>query len=145
MISFLSKKAVRLLLVFSVSTWMAGGCLLGCSNTSLAANGNHETVSDARTIVAGHNCHAMLSDSKAPKGVPSFAPDPIGMMKDCLLAVSATAVTTKSSGQMPDPGLGPVSSLPFIRNGTVQLAGASLIPIPPNRGPTYLRCCVLLI
>lgn len=145
MISFLSKKAVRLLLVFSVSTWMAGGCLLGCSNTAMAGSADHEIANDARTSVAGHSCHAMRSNSKAPKGVPSFAPDPIGMMKDCPLAVSATAVTTKSKGQMPDPGHGPVASLPLIENGTVQLANASHTSIPPNRGPTYLRCCVLLI
>ena len=35
---FLSNKAVRLLLAISVSIWMAGGCLFGCSNAAMAAD-----------------------------------------------------------------------------------------------------------
>jgi len=145
MISFLSMKAVRLLLVFSVSIWMAGGCLLGCSNTAMAASGDHEIENAAPTVMAGHNCHAARNNSKGPKGVPSFAPGPRGMMKDCPLAVSVTAITSKSSGHLPEPGNARVTGLPLIENGTIQLAATSHIPIPPNRGPTYLRFCVLLI
>lgn len=145
MISFLSMKAVRLLLVFSVSIWMAGGCLLGCGNTAMAAIAEHQVENAAPAVVAGHNCHAARNNSKAPKGVTSFAPGPSGMTKDCPLAVGATAVTTKSSGQLPGPGSAPVASLPLIESRQVQLVTTSLIPIPPNRGPTYLRFCVLLI
>jgi len=67
------------------------------------------------------------------------------MMKDCPLAVSATAVASKNSGHLPEPGPAPVAVLPLIENKTAQLVTSSLIPIPPNRGPTYLRCCVFLI
>ena len=35
--SFFSIKAVRLLLSLSVSIWMAGGCLFGCSGTTMGA------------------------------------------------------------------------------------------------------------
>lgn len=145
MISFLSMKALRLTLVFSVSLWMAGGCLLGCGNSAMGAELSKSS-SSAQTIVSGHSCHhAAKNETKAPKGVPSFMPAPRGMMQDCPLAASATAVTAKNSNHVPDPGSAPVASLPLIDHETVQFASSSLIPIPPNRGPTYLRCCVLLI
>ena len=143
MVSFLSMKAVRLLLVFSVSVWMAGGCLLGCSsNTTMAAN----AVENSAHKMAGASCHhAPRNTAKQPKGVPSFAPGPRGMMQDCPLAASATAIASKNSGQIQDPGRAPVTPLLLVENGTTQLTSTSLKPIPPNRGPTYLRCCVLLI
>ena len=137
-------KALRLSLVFSVSIWMAGGCLLGCSNTVMGAEPGNKA--DDSTSVSGHSCHhAAKSEAKPPKGVPSFMPGPRGSMKDCPLAVSATAVTAKTSNHLPDPGSAPTAGLLVIDHETVQLAISSAKPIPPNRGPTYLRCCVLLI
>lgn len=144
MISFLSMKALRLSLVFSVSFWMAGGCLLGCSNTAMGAEPANKV--DGSTVVSGHGCHhAAKSESKAPKGVPSFMPGPRRNMQDCPLAVSATAVNAKTSNHLPHPGAGLSAGLTVIEHETIQLATYSLKPIPPNRGPTYLRCCVLLI
>jgi len=144
MISFLSMKALRLTLVFSVSFWMAGGCLLGCSNTAMGAEPSNKV--DDSTVVFGQSCHhAAKNESKPPKGVPSFMPGPRGNMKDCPLAVSATAVTAKTGNHLPHPGSAPTAGLPVIDHETIQLATSSPKPIPPNRGPTYLRCCVLLI
>ena len=144
MISFLSMKGLRLTLVFSVSLWMAGGCLLGCSTTAMGAEPVNKV--DDSTTVSGHSCHhAAKNEAKPPKGVPSFMPGPRGNMKDCPLAVSATAVTAKTSNHLPAPGSAPTAGLPVIGHETVQLASFFPKPIPPNRGPTYLRCCVLLI
>ena len=144
MISFLSMRALRLALVFSVSFWMAGGCLIGCSNTAMGAEPVNKV--DDSTTVSGLNCHhAAKSEAKPPKGVPAFMPGPRGNMKDCPLAVSATAVTAKTSNHLPAPGSAPTAGLPVISHETIQLASFSPKPIPPNRGPTYLRCCVLLI
>src|SRR5215217_5874601 len=118
---FFSNKAVRLLLSISVSIWMAGGCLFGCSNTTVAAENS------ANTIEAGESCHAAHSHDccatkkpkkqtartvKQPEGVTSFAPAPRDMMKDCPLVVNATAVTSKSSTHVPDPGRVSVAVLP---------------------------------
>ena len=140
MFSFLSTGIVRLLLVLSVSLWMAGGCLLGCSTSAAASE------QPALAIETRASCHhAAKSEAKPPKGVPSFMPGPRGTMQDCPLAVSATAVTAKTSNHFPDPGSGPTASLPVTDRAVVQISTTSLIRIPPNGGPTYLRCCVLLI
>ena len=49
--SVFSVKAVRLLLSVSISIWIAGGCLFGCTGTVIGAE--HE----APTIVASQSCH----------------------------------------------------------------------------------------
>ena len=140
--SFFSMKAARFVLSVSVSIWMAGGCLFGCTGTAMGAES--EAV---QTIVAGESCHARhsASNSKQPVGVPSFAPAPRGMMKDCPLVVNATAATSKNSGHLPEPGRGPVSTLPIIENKIEQSNISHVVAYLPNRGPTHLRCCVFLI
>ena len=139
--SVFSMKAARLLLSVGVSIWIAGGCLFGCTGT--VAGAEHQE----QTLVASHSCHAAheKNDSKQSQGVPSFAPAPRGMTKDCPLAVSATAATSKNSSHVPDPGRGPVSALPLIVKTTVPLNTSLVVAYLPNRGPTHLRCCVFLI
>ena len=140
MLSVLSTKTVRLLLAVTVSVWMAGGCLFGCSTTALGAEvvveGHH---SPAATTIA--SCHA----AKQPKGVPNFAPTSRGTMKDCPLAVSVNVATSKNSNHLPDPGSAPVAVLPLVEKQTETSNDFLVIPYLPNRGPTYLRCCVFLI
>ncbi|HKG48168.1 MAG TPA: hypothetical protein VKB02_15640 [Pyrinomonadaceae bacterium] len=155
-----SNKAVRLLLAVSVSIWMAGGCLFGCSNNAVAA----ETTEGAANVVeAGESCHAKRSHDcctatkpkpkkriaanlkQQPAGVPSFLPTPRGMMNDCPLVVNSTAVTSKSSAHVPDPGRGPVAALPNFEKQIEHANNIVVVPFLPNRGPTHLRCCVFLI
>jgi hypothetical protein len=154
-------KAVRLLLCVSVSIWMAGGCLLGCSGTVTAAG--LEAGDSAQTVVAGESCHApapsshdcctakkpakkkIVSNTKQPQGLPALMPSPRGMMKDCPLVVNATAATSKNSGYVADPGHEPVAVLPFIELKTEQSNISLVKSFLPNRGPTHLRCCVFLI
>ena len=154
MSSFLSTKAVRLFLAVSVSIWMAGGCLFGCSNTAMA----HELDDSAQAVVAGESCHVSRSHDccatqKPKKQVvrssqqpgPSFAQLPRGMVKDCPLVVNATAAISKNSSHLPDPARGPVAVLPLIATVSEQSDTFLAVPVLPNRGPTYLRCCVFLI
>lgn len=138
--SFFSMKAVRFLLSLSVSFWIAGGCLFGCSNTAMGAGVEHQAPT---VVVAHHSCHA--KHSNAPTGVPSCAPSPREMMKECPLVVNAAAATSKSSGQLPDPGRGPAFTLPLIEKNLVQSNIPQVVAFLPNRGPTHLRCCVFLI
>lgn len=141
MFGVVSIKAVRLLLSVAVSTWMAGACLIGCG-TAMGA----EPELAVQTIVA-ESCHARhsASDLKQPAGVPTFAPGPRGMIKDCPLVMNATAATSKNTGHVPEPGRAPVSALPIIESKTEHPNISHVVAYLPNRGPTHLRCCVFLI
>ena len=162
-----SLKTVRLLLAVSVSIWLAGGCLFGCSNTAMAATDS----SEVNQAVEGESCHAVESQAggshdccakakaKAkPKpakqvrvnvnlkqelaGVSSL---PTGSMSDCPLMVGATAVVSKSSSNSPEfaGSTAAAASLPV---NAIELPQRQIVdPFLPNRGPTYLRCCVFLI
>ena len=159
MFSLLSVKAMRLLLSITVSVWMAGGCLFGCSGTVVAAD--LEVGASPQTVVAGESCHApapshdccaakkpgkkKISNTRQPEGLPAFMPGPRGMMKDCPLVVNGTAATSKSSGRVADPGSAPVATLPLIETNIEQFNVTLVKSFLPNRGPTHLRCCVFLI
>ena len=154
---FLSNRVVRLLLAASVSVWMAGGCLLGCSGTVMAADVPEESVP---TVETGESCHAARAhdccSAKKPKkqvarkvpqpeGQSSFAPAPRGSMKDCPLVVNATAATAKSSTHVPDPARSPIVALPQLEKQIQPVDNTFVVQYLPNRGPTHLRCCVFLI
>ncbi len=156
---FLSNKAVRLLLSISVSIWMAGGCLFGCSNTTMAADVTDDA---ANTIEAEESCQTTRSHDccgsqkpkpkkqtarkvTQPEGVMSFAPTPGGMMKDCPLLTNATAATSKNSTYVPDPGRTSVAALPQIEKQNQTPDSVRVVPSLPNRGSTHLLCCVFLI
>ena len=154
---FLSNKAVRLLLSISVSVWMAGGCLFGCSNATMAA----ETDDSALTIEAGESCQTARSGHdccasqkpkkqttrtiKQPEGMASYAPIPRGMMNDCPLVTNATAATSKNSSHVPDPGRASGAALPQLEKQDQTPDNAHVVSLLPNRGPTHLLCCVFLI
>ena len=143
-----SMKVVRLLFSIGVSIWIAGGCLFGCTGSVIGAE--HK----APAVVASDSCHGTaheknVTTSSKPiiskPGVPSVSPDLRGTMQDCPLAVSATAATSKKSGHLPDPGRGPVSTLPVIAKRSERANIPQVVSFLPNRGPTHLRCCVFLI
>jgi hypothetical protein len=154
---FFSHKVVRLLLSISVSIWMAGGCLFGCSNSTMAA----ETDDSVLAIEAGESCQTARSSHdccasqkpkkqttrtiKQPEGLVSFAPTPRGMMNDCPLVTNATAATSKNSSHVPDPGRTSVAALPRLEKQNQTSDSARVVPLLPNRGSTHLLCCVFLI
>ena len=157
---FRSNKAIRVLLAASVSIWMAGGCLFGCSNSALGA----EVSKDSQdTAEAGASCHAQRAHdcctAAKPKskkhvastlqqqlaGIPSFVPGPRGMMNECPLVVNSTAATSKNSAHVPDPGRAPIAALPTFEKQTVPTDNTLVAPFLPNRGPTHLLDCVFLI
>jgi hypothetical protein len=155
-----SNKAVRLLLAVSVSIWMAGGCMFGCANSTMGAE---VTESSENVVDAGNSCHAKRSHDcctavkPKPKkrvrsslkqqltGVLSFVPAPRGMMNECPLVVNSTAVTSKNSTHVPDPGRGPIGALPSFEKQIAHTNNTIVAPFLPDRGPTHLRCCVFLI
>lgn len=158
-----SLKVVRLFLAISVSVWLAGGCLFGCGNTAMAATGT----AGESPAVEGESCHtARAHDCCAAKPEPAKQPAvktqnlikpaqtdasttltslPRGMMTDCPLVISATAVTSKSHSLSPELAHATNATLPLMENSGVIAERHAAAPYLPNRGPTYLRCCVFLI
>lgn len=167
----MSLKVVRLLLAFSVSVWLAGGCLFGCSNTAMAGMASPGAV-DEVTAVEGESCHIQRSHdccakqkTQKPKtqkrttthaaqheallrqatGLASLTSMPRGSMNDCPLVINATAVTAKSNSNSPAPAYASNAALPLPRYDGEIVRKHVVAPLVPNRGPTYLRCCVFLI
>jgi len=161
--SFLvSLKVVRLLLAVCVSVWLAGGCLLGCGNMAMAAESDAQS---GQTAIKGASCHVAQAHhccSKAParqtrhanqkrtdstltESFLALSTMPRGMMTDCPLAMRGTAITAKASSNAPDADR-PASAELRLSNSSGELPQKHVIaPLVPNRGPTYLRCCVFLI
>ena len=156
-------KALRLLLALSVSVWMAGGCLFGCSSgEAMAAEVSHE---ESGAAVSGDSCNrnrqhdcctrpnAQKSKSKTLKKQVARRPAtnssalnaPPRSMSDCPLMTNATAVTAKNNGNLPDPGHTSVALLPAIKNTSEKTEFTPARSYLPNRELTHLRCCVFLI
>jgi hypothetical protein len=119
---------------------------------------------DACATTQGHDCcakkNAEATKAKAAEPISkpslqtaalisqteSLSPQPSGGMRDCPLALSRAVAVTKTSGgkQVDAPIALPLKAL------TVETSNGqhtSLTPVArlPNRGLTYLRCCVFLI
>ena len=154
---FFTNRVVRLLLAFSVSIWIAGGCLFGCSNSAMAADVVDDSVP---TVETSESCHAMQSHhccaTKKPKkqvvrnrrqidGLPSFLPSPRDLMRDCPLVVNAAGATSKNGTHVPDPGRVSVAVLPSFDKQTTHADNVAVVSFLPYQGATHLRCCVFLI
>lgn len=166
-------RTVRVTLALTVAFWMAGaGCLLGCENLVTAtATSDTRTATSSLTVVAtGEACASMRSrDCCASHGAkpatsnskpqpnnttPRLTSAPGVMaelggtsspMMDCPLAVKATAALSKAFQDQSQSALLLTrvnGSIPPLRE---QATALSPPPHLPNRGHTYLRCCVFLI
>ena len=146
-----NNKAVRLVLALNVSFWMAGAaCLFGCSNS--VARG-----SEAEVVVAGDSCasthsHDCCAKKKAPKATShksatglDLSALPAGMMKDCPLAVNATAAISKARADSVDSSVVQTASVTQPEGSNPTLERVSHSPPITSHNPTYLRCCVFLI
>jgi hypothetical protein len=154
--SFLvSLKVVRLLLTVCVSIWLAGGCLLGCGNAAMAApSDDDQAAAEAPSCHAAqqHHCCAKPKpakpstiDPKLTESLLALATLPRGVMNDCPLAMSATAITAKANSNAPESDQPGKPDLPFATGNRELPQKYFADPLVPNRGPTYLRCCVFLI
>jgi hypothetical protein len=138
--------------------WVAGaGCLLGCSNNAVAAGAPTQT----QALVAEgyacssqtHNCckkskstaktHKVHASEAATGGL--FSQTPSSETGTCPLVVNGTALGTKVSKQELTLAALPPVVLSFSNySANPQVAQSSQLRLP-NRGHTYLRCCVFLI
>jgi hypothetical protein len=154
-----SLKVVRLLLAVSVSLWLAGGCLVGCGNMATAAPKGDRA---SQTAAEGESCHSAQKhhccskskpakqststiDLKLTKSFLALTSVPSDMMRDCPLAMNGTAIASKANTSSPESTQGTNAELPFTTGNGALPQKHVIAPLVPNRGPTYLRCCVFLI
>lgn len=168
-------KVVRGGSILALSLWMAGaGCMFGCQDmTAFAATGKQAVGAEQYlgTIVSGdacaaggsHDCCAkkkadakaktpkannrlsleletLISQSESLNTVPSSGG------RECPLALSRAVAITKRSDdkQSASPAVIAVTkwTVPITTEQHTALSRSSRLP---NRGHTYLRCCVFLI
>ena len=163
--SISSARIVRVVLAPALSLWVAGvGCLLGCEGRVAAATkpGSDAGHHNATLVGTGHACSSRKSHSCCANGKTKLKPEAepnksanttlitvrkssSGMMQDCPLAINRAAVAAKIRSVE-------VSATSAIGLSTFHAGGFHEQTIPlstpprlPNRGHTYLRCCVFLI
>ncbi len=173
MISVLTK-LVRGSLVLALSLWIAGaGCMFGCQDlTAFAATGNEAMGAEQGVLIVSgdacaangsHDCCAKKkAEAKAkPKNTGNrltlelatlislcetlnSAPSSGG--RECPLALSrAVAITKRSDNKLSSTPAVIAVTTPAVPITTEQHAALSQPSRLPNRGHTYLRCCVFLI
>lgn len=171
---FSSLRLVRVVLALAVSLWMAGaGCMLGCETMVSAEPHEQSSVRIlSNLVVAGDVCasahstdcckkhgnqstvrrpvelDAKSSGSNRPSASDlalSLAAIPSSMMDNCPLAVNATAALSKVTSDYSSSILAPARSNISLTNINEQILSLSPPSLLPNRGHTYLRCCVFLI
>ena len=164
-------KILRLLLATTLSLWVAGaGCILGCEGMiASAASGllfesTHHSDKGPAVVASGHACSSgetnkshdcckKNSETVKPAASPQNSDASIfelsgstsGAMNGCPLAVSRASVVVKTRGSDFEsaPALAR-SILPELK--TAERTAPLSPPLRlPNRGHTYLRCCVFLI
>jgi hypothetical protein len=155
-------------LALAVVFWMAGaGCLLGCEQMVSAAAATEVTSSaSASTIVASgsacasmhssHDCCAKRDNHSTGKAsakvtakTASDKPEsiealPVSML-DCPLAVTATAALSKAGSDQASAALPDSNERTVLANSPEQTNAFARPLRLPNRGHTYLHCCVFLI
>lgn len=167
---FSSIRSVRVTLSLVVALWMAGaGCLLGCGNmTAMASASEQHSTETAEVISTGDSCAAMhghdccakraaktsteeapADSNEAPANADAAVLEHDGVSSsamDCPMAVTATAALSKVQ-QHDDTSIVLTADSPRAIFSNLTEQGRTLAPPLrlPNRGHTYLRCCVFLI
>ena len=169
---FTSFRILRVTLAFAVALWMAGaGCLLGCEKYSAAASTNlKQPVEATESVATGGTCahhranakhvsnaqqvsnslSAGANKSEATKRSAAnaltfaFGARPSSMM-DCPLAVNTTAALSKTGTDNAYAQVALTSVNQSALDSLEQTTALASPPRLPNRGHTYLRCCVFLI
>ncbi len=165
--AFSSSRLLRFVLAPLLSIWVAGaGCMLGCESmvaaaTTVKTDSTHHLKQSSKIVASGHACSSQKPhdccqkshDEIRPKAPQSSSLNTAltasgrssSVPTSCPFAVSRTAVVTKAQG-----GDKSVSALLVKTSRPAQIFLEQPAPLSPplrmpNRGHTYLRCCVFLI
>lgn len=118
------------------------------------ASGGAPSSSPGAGASNNHSCCKKSSAAVKPAPQPpdariataiEFSGSSSGMMTDCPLAGSKAAVVTKTRGDGAPASQAVAHSYYPAPKSQEQPDSLSAIPLLPNRGHTYLRCCVFLI
>ena len=157
-----SAKFTRLALVPILAFWIAGaGCLLGCEKMVAAANhlegGTHSDsiiAGDSCASQKGRDCCAKRRNRKAmpvtvrqtSSSIDFFLPSKDASdASGCPLAANRAVVFGKA-GTLQSPAVETIGArLRLYSSVNERRTSATATLFPPNRGHTYLRCCVFLI
>ena len=173
--SLLAASIFRVSLVSILSLWIAGaGCMFGCQNM-IAAAGTGSNASAVEhglaAIVSGEACaakgsHDCCAQKKAETKAKtqnantrvslklatqlsqseSLKPRRSSGMRECPLALSrAVAITKATDSKQFADSIATTLTRPVVADSPEQHTALSPIGRLPNRGHTYLRCCVFLI
>lgn len=166
-----SARALQFALAPILSLWIAGaGCVMGCEgmvaaaanalNSASTQHSDHLSAQKTVIVASGHACSSGGSHSCCSKRAGESQPraqqndiatspvavgvSPSGSIKVCPLSVGKAAIAAKIRN---NETAGPVveNSIPPSENFLEQTGSLSTPPRLPNRGHTYLRCCVFLI
>jgi hypothetical protein len=167
-----SARALQFALASILSLWIAGaGCIMGCEgmvaaaanalNSASAKHSDHLSAQKTTIVASGHACSSGGSHSCCSKRDGESQPraqqshiatslvavgvSPSGSIKVCPLSVGKAAIAAKIRNN--EVAAGPVveNSLLPAENFLEQTVSLSTPLRLPNRGHTYLRCCVFLI
>ena len=160
-------RLIRVALALTVAFWMAGaGCMLGCESMVAAATNVPTGPADSALVASGeacaskrgHDCCAKQEGKRTHKAhaksknlqIPTdaFTTNLSGTstsMIDCPLAVNASAALSRAKHDQSSSVLLLTHANPSVPSLQEQVAALSPPTRLPNRGHTYLRCCVFLI
>jgi hypothetical protein len=143
---------IRRLASFTLAIWLGGAaCLFGCEISASAANNDERVASSNQAAPAcssasssEHGC-CHQTESEAEQSLEEPIPSSSSRMACCPL--SAQPAITVSKTRVENAAaltLTPYRLLPKLDDRTYTACSTGRILIP-DRGSTYLRCCVFLI
>jgi hypothetical protein len=141
---------IRRLASLALAVWLGGAaCLLGCEISASAANSDdpaasNQTAPACSSSSSGHGC-CHQTESEAEQSVAGTIPVSSSRMACCPLSAQPAITVSKTRVEnAPALALAPYQILPKLDDGTYTARSTGRILIP-DRGSTYLRCCVFLI
>ena len=150
---------MRTILASLLAFWITGaGCMLGCTNSTRLPEPQKLQKHSRATIASAESCSSseahscctkyrnrqLVSDPTTIVNHGIVLSDASGTVTTCPLAVRALAVSAKTRIESPSTA-SLIHSLPPADHSLRLVAAAPPRIEFPNRGHTYLRCCVFLI
>lgn len=139
----------RRLAALALVLWLGGlGCLFGCEfsgSASAESSVSSQSALSCSMSAKSHCCHSQPARGAQEQTSAGLPPQSGGEMSGCPLAGQSAVVTSKP--RVADVAVLALASERFLTAPRVETQDASFAARQrvPDRGSTYLRCCVFLI